>query len=125
MMKLFFALDASVFTEDMTLEEREREMTYLRGELGIMIAGLTKCQSHLPILVLSCHLGSSQQGSIEPEELAEKLGLDDEKWSSRPWAVFKVDISTMKGMARALDWALFHVQKRQNNLAYHTKNGSE
>ena len=122
---LFFALDASVFSVNMTVEDKERELAYLKGELGIMIDGLRKCQSHLPILVLSCYLGSENEGTVEPEELAKKLGLDDERWSSRPWAVFKVDISTMEGMGRALDWALYHVHKRQNNLAYHTKNGSE
>ena len=37
----------------------------------------------------------------------------------QPRAIFDVNILDMEGMASALDWALYHVQKRRNNLEYH------
>lgn len=121
---LFYALDASVFVPEMPEIEREKELAYLKSELGLMMEGLRDCERHLPILVLSCHLGRETE-AIKLEDLASKLGLKDERWASRPWGVFSVNISTMDGMGQALDWVLYHVHKRRNNLAYHTKNASE
>jgi hypothetical protein len=37
----------------------------------------------------------------------------------RPWAIFNVNILDMEGMGKALDWVLYHVQKRRNNIEYH------
>ena len=52
---------------------------------------------------------------------AGRLGLTEESTDGvgRPWGIFSVDIADMEGMVAALDWILYHCQKRRNNLQYH------
>ena len=74
-----------------------------------------------PILVLSCHL--QEQSLIENEVLAREIGLSVDEIDKRPWGVFDVNTSDMKGMVGALDWVLYHVQKKRSDIQYHKYNG--
>ena len=110
-------------------DERKEKLALLRSELFIMLEGLGAAGDRLtPILVLSCHRGGGgsnpdQQVGVRP--LASDLGLlkdedsEEEKQPRRPWAIYEVNIHDMEGMAKALDWVLYHCQKRKNSLEYH------
>ncbi len=72
--------------------------------------------------MLSCYWQpESSSSSVSVLDLAAGLGLRGGDGSStrRPWAIFNVNILDMEGMERALDWVLYHVQKRRNSLEYH------
>ncbi len=120
---LLFAIDATDVLEAATEDERRSLLEVCRSELRIMSEGLDPRDRHTPVLVLSCHWKRRDAGSAFGVKcLARHLGLADDSATegmARPWAIFSVDIADMEGMASALDWLLYHCQKRRSNLKYH------
>ncbi len=116
---LIFAVDATQLTVAADQQEVEQQLDFLRSELGLMIKAEDKQAT--PLLVLFCFSGASCGAGAVPgvRSLARSLGLTALAFS-RPWAVFVVDIADMVGMANALDWMLYHCQKRRTDLEYHT-----
>ena len=109
---------------------REDKIALLRSELAIMLEGLRAAGDRLtPILVLSCQRGGGGGGRVAIRRLAGDLGLlaereKEEEQPRRPWAIYEVNIHDMDGMGMALDWALYHCQKRKNSLEYHKNNSA-
>lgn len=112
---LLFAVDSASLSEAGE-EDREAVLKQCERELRLMASGVgAKMRRHTPVLVLSCRWGTEKV--VDPAYLASRLGLEED--SGLPWAVYDVAIGDMEGMARALDWVLYHCQKRRNNLQYH------
>lgn len=95
-------------------------------------SGLDKTadSSHTPILILTCN--SPEETSPNPEylldldELAQQLGLNAlDPHRRRPWAIFNVNIADMSGMTKALEWILYHIQKRKCDLEFHQSNSQQ
>jgi hypothetical protein len=122
---LVFSLDATGLAE-MSADERSEALHWHRTELELMTGGLSTVEAGregaaTPVLVLCCRregAGSGARGVWPtPAELANGLGL--RRSDARPWAAFEVDIESMDGLARALDWILYHCQKKRSSLRYH------
>ncbi len=118
---LIYAVDATELSDAaLAADAREEQLRCCRLELRLMVRGLGARDRHTPVLVLACRrVKKKTDQGIGLGLLAESLGLTDSSWSARPWAVFEVEIEDMEGMARALDWALYHCQKRRSSLEYH------
>ena len=118
---LLFAVDATDVLGDADAGEAERasRLDACRVELAMMVEGLDPRDRHTPVLVLSCRWRRRKEGEAAygVRYFAQHLGLTG--GLNRPWAIFDVDIEDMEGMATALDWVLYHCQKRRNNLLYH------
>lgn len=123
-LKLLPTLDALAFAvdgSDLEYTESEQAMEYLRSELTIMRDALKEDSAfrHIPILVLLCFNQGSDHvpSTLSLSTLAEGLGLSSE--TSRSWAIFEVQIANMEGMAKAVDWVVYHTHKRRHLLKYH------
>lgn len=84
-----------------------------------MLAGLDATNRTAPLLVLCCTNSSAEAAIYRPaserlrpppstSEIARRLGLGS---LARSWAAYEVDIVDMCGMVRALEWALYRVQR--------------
>ena len=99
----------------------------------LFFPGLDKTadSNNTPILILTCN--SSEEGEdkkIDPDfdldDLAKQLGLDDlDRHRQRPWAIFNVNIADMSGMTKALEWILYHIQKRKCDLEFHQSSSQQ
>lgn len=113
---LVYAIDATELNLLPTEEKRAEQLKFLKSELFLMIDGLDEQDRHTPILVLSCSW-QGRAGGVGVRYLADGLGLRGRV--KRPWAIYNVDIADMEGMARSLDWLLYHIRKRRTSLKYH------
>ena len=126
---LAFAVDGSELKQ-MTSEKSEdlhENIEYLRSELRIMRDAIKDDiqYRHIPILVLFCLSetdNSDRKIQFDLSKFAKELLLSNE--TERAWAIFEVNIGNMDGMAKAMDWVLYHVQKRRNALEYHKAQSS-
>ena len=100
--KLFPTLDGFIFALD--IEGPKEELSTMSKELQVM----TSQNLNLPLLILLCW---DKQEEFEMDRVISTFRLQD---SSRSWAIFKVNTSTMIGLDTALNWLLYNCQKSLN-----------
>ena len=96
-------LDGYIFAVDIN----DMNYTLLSSELKMM---LTEAQK--PLLILCC---SSEENvkDFDLNQFVSKMELN-EIANCRPWAAFKVNVTSMIGVEMALAWILHHLQNVEN-----------
>ena len=96
-------LDGYIFAVDVN----DMNYTLLSSELKMM---LTEAQK--PLLILCC---SSEENvkDFDLNQFVSKMELN-EIANCRPWAAFKVNVTSMIGVEMALAWILHHLQNVEN-----------